>query len=71
LIAAGRLERLINRHSLNPVAALCRVMTTCVVHENPPHDLRGDTEEMGPAPPVNPALIDESQVRLVDEGRRL
>ena len=46
-------------------------MTTGVVDEDPPHDLCGDTKEMRPILPIDLALVDESQVHLVDERRRL
>jgi hypothetical protein len=39
--------------------------------EDPTHDLRGDTKEMSPVTPIAVALIDESQIGLVDECRRL
>ena len=46
-------------------------MTTDVVDKDPPHDLRGNTKEVRSTPPIDVALIDESQIRLVDERRRL
>jgi len=41
------------------------------VNRTSAHHLRGDSEEVRPAPPVHLALIDEPQVRLVNQRRRL
>ena len=54
-----------------PSPALARVVATGVVDEDPPHDLCGDAKKMGPIPPIDMALIDEAQIRFVDERRRL
>jgi hypothetical protein len=42
-----------------------------MIHENPPHELRGDPEEVRAIPPLYTALIDKSQIRLVYERRGL
>jgi hypothetical protein len=42
-----------------------------VVDENPSHQLRGDGEEVRPVLPLHAALIDELQIRLVHQRRRL
>jgi len=42
-----------------------------VVHEDPAHELRGHAEEMGAVAPLHTALVDEAEVRLADERRRL
>src|SRR5262249_32740181 len=42
-----------------------------VVHEDPPHRLRRDPEEVSPVLPVDAPLIDETEVGLVHEGGRL
>ncbi len=65
------LHSLIDRHARDTLAALGRIVATGVVDEDPPHDLCGDPEEMRPIPPIDLALIDESQIRFVDERRRL
>ena len=46
-------------------------MTTSVVHEDPAHDLRRDTEEVRAILPIDLALVNEPHVRLMDQGRRL
>ena len=71
LVGNGRLDSLIDRHALDTIAPLARVVATGVVDEDPPHDLCGDTKEMRSTPPIDLPLIDESQVRFVDERRRL
>ena len=46
-------------------------MTTRVVDEDPAHDLRGHAEEVRPILPVDLPLINQSQIHLVNERRRL
>jgi len=46
-------------------------VTTGVIDQDPAHDLRGDAKEMRAILPIALALIDEPDVRLVNEGRRL
>ena len=51
-----------------------RFLAACaagVVHEDSAHHLRGDAEEMRAVPPVDLALFDQPQVRLVNQRRRL
>jgi len=38
-----------------------------MVDENPPHHLRGDAKKVRATLPVDVALFDKTQVRLVDE----
>jgi hypothetical protein len=42
-----------------------------VVHEDAPHHLRGDAEEVGAVLPLHAALVHQAQVGLVHERRRL
>jgi hypothetical protein len=42
-----------------------------VVDEDPPHQLRGDREEMRPVLPLHVTLIDQLQIRLVHKRRGL
>ena len=46
-------------------------MTTGVIDQDPAHDLRRDTKEMRSILPIDLALVDEPDVRLMNEGRRL
>ena len=67
LVRGGNIPRLVNRDTLNTFAPFARAATPGVIDEHPAHDLRGDTEEMGPILPVTCPLVDEPQVRLVNE----
>ncbi len=62
---------LVDRHSRKTVTALVRTTTARVIHENSAHDLRRYAEEMRAIPPVAVPLVDETQVKLVNERRRL
>ena len=42
-----------------------------VIHQDPPHELGGDTEKLGAVLPLDPALVHHSQIRFVNEGGRL
>ena len=46
-------------------------MTTGVIDQDPAHDLCRDTKEVRSILPIDLALVDESDVRLMNEGRRL
>jgi hypothetical protein len=38
-----------------------------MVHQNAPHHLRGDAEELRPVLPAHSPLTDQPEVRLMDE----
>ena len=38
-----------------------------MIHQDAAHERGGHGEEVGPVPPLDPALIDDLQVRFVDE----
>jgi hypothetical protein len=57
----------LERDSIAP-AAFLRVMRSRVIDEDAAHQVRGDREELGAVLPLDPPLIDELQVGLVDEG---
>src|SRR5215207_6612199 len=59
------------RHLHGPAAALGAVTVARVVEQDASHDLRGDGEEVRAVLPVHALLVDEPEVRLVDERRRL
>jgi hypothetical protein len=56
---------------LHRAAAFCGVLGARVVHENAPHHLRSHTEELRAVVPLGAALVDEPEIRLVDERRGL
>ena len=56
---------------LSIAASFQAALSTGMVDQNMPHHLRGNAEEVCPILPVNVALIDESKISLVDEGRCL
>ena len=55
-------------HSTRPIAALDRVLSAGVIHENTPHRPRGDGKEMRPV--VERATVLQPQIRLVHQRRR-
>jgi len=52
-------------------AAFGREMRPRVIDEDAPHQLGGDAEELRAILPVGLMLVDQAQVRLVDQRRRL
>jgi hypothetical protein len=52
------------------VAALGGPPAPGVIDRDLAHGSRGDREEVAPVFPIRPGLIDQAQIRLVDEGRR-
>ena len=50
---------------------LCRSARASHVNQDSPHQLGADREEMGPIRPTHSPNVDEADVQLVDEGRRL
>lgn len=52
-------------------AALRGVAAARVVHENTPHQLRRDREEVRPVLPVHLALIDDAYIDLMNQSRCL
>jgi len=39
-----------------------------VINEDPAHDLCCHSEKMSPTPPIDVALVDQSQIHLVNQG---
>lgn len=62
---------LVDRHACNAMPPLVRAVTPRMIHEDSPHDLRGHAEKVGAVLPVDLALIDEAQVDLMHQRRRL
>lgn len=56
---------------LRIAATFLGALVAGVIDEDAAHELGGDTEEVGPALPVNACLIDQLHVRFVDERRGL
>jgi hypothetical protein len=46
-------------------------VTTGVIDQDPAHDLRRNTKKMRSILPIDLALVDEPDVRLMNKGRRL
>jgi hypothetical protein len=61
----------LERYLLGAVAALARGLTPGVIDQNAPHHPGRDAEEMRTMLPIDGALFDEAEVRLVDQGGRL
>jgi hypothetical protein len=59
------------RHALHIAAALPRDVFPCMVDEHAPHHHRGQAHELCPIPPVHLSLIDQPEIGLVHERRRL
>ena len=64
-------DALVERHHATPAAPLGGVALARVVHENAAHHLRRDAEEVRPALPLNPILVDQPKIRLIDQRRWL
>ena len=71
LVCRGDVFGFIDGHTALAVAALDRGVTTGVIDQDPAHDLCRDAKKVCPILPVDLALIDEPQVDLVNERRRL
>ena len=64
-------SRLVNRHALHTAAPLTGAATPGVIDQDPAHDLRRDAKEVRPILPIDLSLIDEPQVDLIYQRRRL
>ena len=42
-----------------------------MIHQDAPHDHSGNSHELRPVPPVDAPLVDEPEIRFVDERGRL
>jgi hypothetical protein len=71
LVRRGDVFGCIDGHTALAVAALDRGVTTGVIDQDPAHDLCRDAKKVGSILPVDLALIDQPQVDLVNERRRL
>ena len=71
LVRRRYLSRLVDRHALHTAAPLARAATPGVIDQDPAHDLRRDTKEVRSILPIDLPLIDEPQVHLMNERRRL
>ena len=65
--ARGRFEQA-QGDLLGVAAALPGRAVTGVVHQDPPHHARRQAEELGPVPPVDPALVHQPEIGLVHQG---
>ena len=45
-----------------------QVVPPCMVHQNPPHQLRGNREEVCAILPAHALVVDEAQVSFIDQG---
>jgi len=61
----------VDRHTAHAVAPLAGAVTTGVIDQDPAHDLRRDTKEVGSILPIDLTLVDQPDVHLMNEGRRL
>ena len=64
-------QRVIERHANGPAAALLIALRSRDVDEDTPHQPRGHRQEVSPVLPVDVLKIDQSEVRLVHERRRV
>src|SRR5262245_47228394 len=71
LVWRGDVLPFVHRHTRHTLASLVRAVTTSVVDQDAPHDLRRHTKEVRAILPIDLALVDEPDVRLMDQGRRL
>jgi hypothetical protein len=61
----------LQRHLLRSAAALLVVAGPRVIDEDSSHGARRHGEEVGAILPLNAIEVDETEIRLVDEGSRL
>ena len=55
-----------------PIASTLRgPLLARMIHHDPPHQPRRDGEEMRAVSPARPLLVDQADIGLVDERRRL
>ena len=52
-------------------AAAFQISPSSVIHEDSSHQLRGHRKEMGAVLPAHSPVVDESNIRLVDQRRSL
>jgi hypothetical protein len=64
----GHFHGFINRDTRESVASLARVVASGVINEDPTHDLRCHSEKVSSTPPIDVALVDQSQIHLVNQG---
>src|SRR4029453_981970 len=68
---AGTAPKLAQRHRANAASAFSRLPISHVVADDVSNRGRGEREEMRAGLEVEVPLLDELQVRFVDEGRRI
>ena len=68
---AGDDERLVERYPDGVAAALLKAFRPSVVHQNPPHRACRHRQEVAAVLPRHMLRIDQPQVDLVDQRRRL
>ena len=64
-------DRVVKRHAGPSAGALGHLAAPRVVHEDAPHHLGRHGEELRAILPVGVSLVDQAEVRLVDQGGRL
>ena len=62
---------IVEREWSHAIATLPCPSAACVIDENAAHELRRDAEEVRTVPPFDAALVDEAEIRLVHQRRRL
>ena len=53
------------------MGVLCELTSSCMVDEDLPHGRGGHREKVGPILPLRAARVDQFEIRLMYEGRRL
>src|SRR6476620_6796275 len=71
LVWRGDVFHLVDGDAGHTLAPLVGAVTTGVIDQDPAHDLSRDTKEMCAILPIDLALVNQSNVRLMDQGRRL
>src|SRR5262249_59843137 len=69
--AAANEPRLVQRGLANRAASFLVPLRTGEIDENPPHQLSGQSKELGTTAQMEPTTVDEPQVRLVHQSRGL
>jgi hypothetical protein len=70
-VRRGDVLGFVEGNTTHAVATLAGAVPSRVIDQDAAHDLRRDTKEMRPILPIDVALVDQSKVHLMNEGRRL
>src|SRR5207302_1886551 len=68
---SAELSRLLQFQFVNTATAFARLMTARMIHQDVPHDLRGNRKEVRLTRELNPTVTQQSKIGFVDQRRAL